>query len=130
MLASSLDAGEVERAIQAGACGYLLKDDSAAEIVAAVRTAAAGGSPLSPPVAAALVTQLRGPLQDNGAPELTTRELHVLQLLGAGRRNVEIAEDLAISVYTVKRHVSHLLRKLGAANRTQAAVEATRRGLL
>jgi DNA-binding NarL/FixJ family response regulator len=131
MLAGSADPADAEAAIRAGACGYLLKDDPPEEIVAAARAALAGGSPLSPRIVPGLLGRLA--LQqdgDGGRPELTARERSVLERLAAGRRNSEIAEDLSISVYTVKRHVSHLLAKLDAENRTQAAVAATRRGLL
>lgn len=131
MLTNSIDSADTDGAIRAGACGYVLKDDSSEEIVAAVRAAAAGESPLSPRIAWSLLGHLRAEPANNGArPKLTARERHVLELLAAGRRNTQIAEDLSISVHTVKRHVSHLFAKLEVENRTQAAVEATRRGLL
>jgi DNA-binding NarL/FixJ family response regulator len=131
ILAEAAESDEAYGAIRDGACGCLLKDDSADEIVTAVRWAADGESPLSPRVATALFEHLREQRAPDGpAPELTARELHVLELLAAGRRNSEIAEQLSISVYTVKRHVSHLFEKLGVENRTQAAVEAIRQRLL
>lgn len=131
MLANSFDSADIDGAIRAGAQGYVLKDDSPQGIVAAIRAAAAGESPLSPRIATGLLGHLRAePANDGAKPELTARERNVLELLAAGRRNTEIAEDLSISVYTVKRHVSHLFAKLEVGNRTQAAVEATRRGLL
>jgi DNA-binding NarL/FixJ family response regulator len=131
MLTNSIDSADSDGAIRAGACGYVLKDDSPQQIVAAIRAAAAGESPLSPRIVAGLLGHLRGEAVNDGAkPELTARERNVLELLVAGCRNTEIAEDLSISVYTVKRHVSHLFTKLEVENRTQAAVEATRRGLL
>jgi DNA-binding NarL/FixJ family response regulator len=131
MLSSSRDSADTKGAMQAGACGYVLKDDSPEEIVAAIRAAAAGGSPLSPRVAADLLEHLRaGPASDGATPELTARERSVLELLATGRYNTQIAGELSISVHTVKRHVSNLLAKLEVENRTQAAVEATRRGLL
>jgi two-component system, NarL family, response regulator LiaR len=131
ILASAADSDEAYGSIRDGACGCLLKDDSAGEIVTAVRWAAEGESPLSPRVATAIFGRLREQRPPDGpAPELTGRERHVLELIAAGRRNTEIAEQLSISVYTVKRHVSHLLEKLGVENRTQAAVEAMRRQLV
>ena len=73
---------------------------------------------------------LRAELATSNGPELTTRERDVLELLAQGCSNAEIGEQLSISVPTVKRHLSHLLVKLQASNRTEAAVEAVRRGLL
>lgn len=131
LVASSVVPADVVDALRAGACGYVLKDERPERIVAAVRAAMEGGAPLAPAAATAVVKQLRAvPAADGAGPELTPRERHVLERLAAGRRNGEIAEELGISVYTVKRHVSHLLAKLGVENRTHAAVEATRRGLL
>jgi DNA-binding NarL/FixJ family response regulator len=131
ILTNSFDSADSDGAIRAGARGYVLKDDSLEEIVAAIRAAAAGESPLSPRVATGLLGHLRAEPENNGAkPKLTPRERNVLELLAAGRRNTQIAEDLSISVHTVKRHVSHLFEKLEVENRTQAAAEATRRGLL
>lgn len=130
MLTKSRESADMDAAIHAGAGGYMLKGDPPEKIVAAVRAAAAGEAPLSPHVASMLIGRLQTE-SSNGAkpPEFTARERSVLELLAAGRRNAEIAESLSISVNTVKRHVSNLLAKLGVENRTQAAVEATRRGL-
>jgi DNA-binding NarL/FixJ family response regulator len=131
MLTNSIDSADTDGAIRAGASGYVLKDDSPEEIAAAIRAAAAGESPLSSRIATGLLGHLRTePANDGAKPELTTREREVLELLAAGRRNAQIAEDLAISIHTVKRHVSHLFEKLEVENRTQAAIEATQRGLL
>lgn len=131
LVAGSVVPADVVEALRAGACGYVLKDEPPERIAAAVRAAMEGEAPLSPAAAAVVVEQLRAaPGADGAGPELTPRERHVLERLAAGRRNGEIAEELEISVYTVKRHVSHLLTKLGVENRTRAAVEATRRGLL
>jgi NarL family two-component system response regulator LiaR len=130
ILTRSGEAGDAAAAIGAGACGYLLKDDPAEEIGAGLRAAAKGGSPISPRVAAGLIGVLRLELASWTGPELTVREREVLALLAEGRSNGEIATALSISIPTVKRHLSHLLVKLQASNRTQAAVEAVRRGLL
>ncbi len=117
-------------AIGAGAVGYLLKDDPPKAIAAGIRVAAEGAAPLSPRVAAELLGMLRTALATATGPNLTERERQVLELLAEGRSNAEIAAALSVSVATVKRHLSHLLVKLQASNRTQAAVEAVRRGLL
>jgi DNA-binding NarL/FixJ family response regulator len=123
--------GDDERlfaALRAGAVGYLLKDVEPAELVRAIRTAHAGQSPLSPAVAARVVEELA-----HGAhrtPEdLTPRELEVLRLIAQGRSNKVIARELGMAEKTVKTHVSHLLAKLGVADRTQAALYAVREGL-
>ena len=131
MLTVSPDEELVAEAIQAGACGYLLKGASIEEIAASVRAAAAGESLLSPRVAADLLAQLRAyaPSEQVG-PDLTAREREVLRLIVEGKGNPEIAEQLAISEHTVKNHVSSLLEKLDVENRIQAAVWAVRRGLL
>ncbi|MBC8161581.1 MAG: response regulator transcription factor [Roseiflexaceae bacterium] len=113
-------------ALRAGAQGYLLKDASADELIAAVRAVHAGQTQLSPAVAARLVAGVGG-----GGPEaLTPRELEVLRLLGAGLSNGEIAERLVIAPRTAKVHVQNILAKLGAANRTEAVGIAVRQGML
>lgn len=131
LLGRSGDSANAGGALRAGACGYLLKDDSPQEIVAGVRAAAVGGLPLSPRLTGELFGHLSDGRKGSGAgPRLTAREQSVLELLAAGRPNAQIADDLSISVSTVKRHVSNVFAKLGVENRTQAAVQATRRGLL
>lgn len=130
ILTNSGDATDAAGAIRAGAVGYLLKDDPPEEIATGIRVAAEGAAPLSPRVAADLLGMLRTALAAATAPDLTEREREVLELLAEGRSNAEIAAELSVSVATVKRHLSHLLVKLQASNRTQAAVEAVRRGLL
>lgn len=113
-------------ALRAGARGYLLKDASADELIAAVRAIKAGQTQLSPEVAARLVAGVGG-----GGPEpLTPRELEVLTLLGQGRSNDQIAVALSIAPRTVKVHVQNILAKLGAANRTEAVTIAAKRGLI
>jgi len=126
------DDDSVLEAISAGAVGFLLKDASIGEIVAAVRAAAAGRSHLSATAAGALVGYLRDTRQTATAGEaaLSERELEVLRLIAAGKDNAEIAEALTISAGTVKSHVSSVLTKLGLENRIQAAIYAARRGLV
>lgn len=113
-------------ALRAGARGYLLKDASAAELVAAIQAVRRGQTQLSPEVAARLVAGVGG-----GGPEpLTARELEVLALLGQGQSNDAIAAALGIAPRTVKVHVQNILAKLGASNRTEAVSIAARRGLI
>jgi two-component system, NarL family, response regulator LiaR len=113
-------------ALRAGAGGYLLKDASADELLAAIRAVRSGQAQLAPQVAARLVAGVGG-----GGPEpLTPREIEVLTLLGRGRSNNEIAAALAIAPRTVKVHVQNILGKLDASNRTEAVSLAVRRGLI
>ena len=121
--------GEEERvyaALEAGASGYLLKDADADEVAAAIRAAHRGELQLDPAVARRLTRSLR----DEPKAELTTRELEVLRLVGAGRANKEIAAELEIAERTARTHVSSILGKLGLSSRTQAALWAVRQGLV
>jgi DNA-binding NarL/FixJ family response regulator len=125
---------EVLDALLAGACGYLLKDASADEVVAAVHAALAGDSMISPRIAGRLVARLR----EAGRPraereldvDLTTREVEVLKLIAHGKENSAIAQELYISPKTVKNHVASILEKLAIENRIQAAVAAVKSGLV
>jgi len=133
VLTISVDEADVTEAVLAGACGYLLKDASADEIVAGVRAAATGDSMVSPRMAKTLLDQLRK--HDRGerpasAENLSAREKDVLRLVVEGKDNAAIARELFISPYTVKNHISNILLKLGVENRLQAAVCAIRDSLL
>jgi DNA-binding NarL/FixJ family response regulator len=122
--------GEEERvhaALEAGASGYLLKDSDADEVSAAIRAAHRGELPLDPAIARSLTSFLRA---ESPEAELTTRELEVLRLVGAGKTNNEIAAELQISERTARTHVSNILSKLELSSRTQAALWAVREGLV
>jgi DNA-binding NarL/FixJ family response regulator len=113
-------------AIEAGATGYLLKDAPRAELLHAVRAAAAGQPVLAPSVAARLMNRVRAP-----EPELLSqRELEVLGLVAAGNTNREVAARLFISEATVKTHLLHIYAKLGVTDRAAAVAEAFNRSLL
>ena len=109
--------------------GYLLKDSEPAEVAAALRSAHRGEIQLDPAVTRPLITEL-GAGGDDVTSLLTSRELEVLRLVGAGKANKEIAAELVISERTARTHVSNVLRKIGVSSRTQAAVLAVREGLV
>jgi DNA-binding NarL/FixJ family response regulator len=117
-------------ALRAGASGFLLKDASTQEVVAAVRAVAAGDAVLSATVTRQLLDQVarRLPAAVSHLPDallaLTEREQEVLQMLAAGLCNAEIAAALMVSETTVKSHISHLLGKLGLRDRVQAVIYA------
>src|SRR5262249_45700377 len=113
-------------AVRAGAQGYLLKGAPRDELFRAIRVVSQGGSLLQPVVASKLLQRMSA----EPSTALTTREVEVLRLLARGRANKEIAAELVISERTVKFHVSSILGKLGAGNRTEAVRLAVQRGLV
>jgi DNA-binding NarL/FixJ family response regulator len=117
---------DILRAIEAGACGYLLKDASPSELAEAVRAAARGETVLAPSVASTLVRQVRQP----APPALSGRESEVLRLVASGLTNAEIGKQLFISEATVKTHLLRVFNKLNVADRTAAVTTAMRHGLL
>jgi len=122
------DDDSVFAALAAGARGYVLKGASAAEITAALRTVAAGGAVFGAGIASRLLAnrpvRLSGPASLSQQHDLTAREREVLDLLAEGASNRQIARSLGVSLKTVQNHVSRILDKLQAADRTQAALRA------
>jgi DNA-binding NarL/FixJ family response regulator len=115
---------DILRAVEAGAIGYILKDATREELILAVRTAADGGTPLAPSVAAKLVSRLHSPTA------LSPREVEVLRLVRTGSTNAEIGRALYISEATVKTHLLRAFAKLGVSDRTAAVTVALERGIL
>jgi DNA-binding NarL/FixJ family response regulator len=127
-LTSVLEDASVVGAVRAGAIGYLLKDTRADDLLQAIKAAAAGKVQLSPAAAQRLLHEVRAP---EAPPEaLSPRETEVLRMLAIGRTNKERARELSIGEQTIKTHVSRILGKLGVQSRTQAALYASRIGLI
>lgn len=116
---------DVVGAIEAGACGYLIKDVPPAQIIDAIEVAARGGSYLPAQLASQVVRSIRSP-----RPKLTAREVEVLALLATGRSNREISKTLFVSEATVKSHLVHIFTKLDVDSRTRAIHVATERGII
>jgi DNA-binding NarL/FixJ family response regulator len=119
-------------ALTAGACGFLAKDATPAELVDAIRQAAAGGNPFSNEVLRRLVeqaTRARATKPKGPKPALTPREREVLALVATGLSNADIAERMHIGVTTVKTHVASLMQKTGSPTRVHLAVLAVRHDL-
>jgi len=114
---------EIQRALQAGARGYLLKNMPPNELVQTIRHVHAGKKRVPPELAAELAEHMSD-------DKLTAREVEVLQQVAGGNRNRDIAELLRISEETVKVHIKHIMDKLGAKDRTQAIAIAVRRGII
>ncbi len=114
---------DIDRALRAGAKGYLLKDVGPGDLVACVRTVHGGGTWVSPTVASKLVARMT-------RVQITPQEMRVLHQVAEGKSNREIGETLFISEATVKIHLSHLFEKLGASSRTDAVAKAVERGLI
>ena len=122
----------IYEALRAGASGFVLKDDPPEQLIAAVRTAAAGNALLSPAVTKRVIrqfTQVRQPSAPAGLDELTAREHEVFLRMADGLSNAEIGRELYISETTVKTHVTRVLQKLELRDRVQAVVLAHQCGL-
>lgn len=131
VLTTYADDAWVLDALRAGASGYLLKDTRRDHLVAAIKGTAAGKTFLDPTIAGKVLAQIVVPAEPAGPPAeaLTDRELGVLRLICHGYSNPEIAQQLHLAPGTVRNYVSNILQKLGAEDRTQAAVIAYQRGL-
>jgi DNA-binding NarL/FixJ family response regulator len=123
MLTTSDCDGDIQRALRAGASGYILKSMHMDELLSVIRSVHAGRRQIPPEVAARLAEHL-------GDDDLTARELDVLRLIRDGYRNKQIADQLSISENTVNFHIKNLVDKLQANDRTHAVTIALRRGLL
>jgi two-component system, NarL family, response regulator LiaR len=123
-LTSFSDTEWVESAVSAGAIGYLMKNVSGDQLVAAIRAAHAGRATLAPEAAEALVHAVQ--TRDAAGQGLTRRERQVLALMVDGLTNADIADRLQVSLSTVKTHVSAIIAKLGVSSRTEAATTAIR----
>jgi len=121
VLTSFSDQQRILDALGAGASGYVLKDADPDELLAAIRVAAAGGSPLDPKAARVLLDSRHAPPAGRA---LTAREEEVLELLGDGLANKAIARRLGIAERTVKAHLGSIFQQLGVTDRTQAALWA------
>jgi DNA-binding NarL/FixJ family response regulator len=123
----------IYEALHAGASGFVLKDDPPEQLIAAIRTVAAGDALLSPAVTARVIrrfARLARPAPPKALAELTAREREIFHLIARGRSNAEIAGELFISEGTVKTHVTRILQKLDLRDRVQAVVLAYETGVM
>jgi DNA-binding NarL/FixJ family response regulator len=122
----------IYEALRAGASGFVLKDDPPEQLLAAIRTVAAGDALLSPAITKRVIEQFTSkprPAPPDGLDELTDREREVFRLVADGFSNAEIAQELYIGDTTVKTHVTHVFQKLNVRDRVQAVVLAHQAGL-
>lgn len=128
IVTSFIDDEKVYPAIEAGAAGYLLKTSTAHEIADAIRATQRGERVLEPEVTTKMMDKMTGRYQVLHE-DLTKREVEILMLIAQGKSNQEIADELFITLKTVKTHVSNILSKLEVEDRTQAAIYAFKHGL-
>jgi DNA-binding NarL/FixJ family response regulator len=129
MLTALVDEGVLLAALEAGVVGYVIKRQTVAELVDAIRAAYAGEALIAPAMLARLLPRLR----PSGAPppsRLTERELDVLRLVAEGISSPDIAATLFVSIHTVRKHIQNAMTKLGAHSKLEAVVLASRAGLL
>lgn len=129
IVTSFIDDEKVYPAIEAGAAGYLLKTSTAHEIADAIRATQRGERVLEPEVTSKMMDKMTGRYQILH-DDLTNRELEILMLIAQGKSNQEIADELFITLKTVKTHVSNILSKLEVEDRTQAAIYAFKHGMI
>lgn len=129
LVADEVAQTQVERALEAGADGYTLKDISVQELASTIRRLADGDTVLHPDAASSLARRFSSNGKGKSVP-LTPRQREILRLIAAGLENKQIARRLGIGVHTVKTHVSRVLNKLGASSRTEAVVVALRDRLI
>jgi len=133
VISSFGDETHVVEAIEAGATGYILKDDSLANVGPHILQLIKGESPISPGIARYLLSRFQTPLRkvtDDFQPTLTEREKSVLTLIAKGYSRHEVAETLKMSQHTVTTHIKHTYRKLSVHSRTEAVFEACQLGLI
>ncbi|MFI8194138.1 response regulator [Streptomyces sp. NPDC085946] len=131
VMATTFDRDEyVHTALRRGACGFLLKDAGPALLVEAVRAAVSGETLISPAITVRLLRSLTVPVPARDTNGLSPRECDVMRLVARGRTNAEIAQELVITVGTVKSHLSSIQTKLCARNRVEIAAWAWERGLV
>ncbi len=135
MLTSHYEKDQVFAALASGADAYCIKDIATEDLIHVIRMVNEGGCWLDPQVASLVLGNLKNSLQHRGSDEpgineLTTRELDILKLLAQGMNNQQIADNLSISVNTVKTHFTSILQKLAVDDRTQAALKALRCGIV
>ncbi|MCR4819578.1 MAG: response regulator transcription factor [Elusimicrobiales bacterium] len=130
ILSSYEDDAHVAEAIQAGANGYLSKMMPVAELVHALRTFNQEGVMIPQAIMNKLLQHLRIPSHDNPPDSLTATEMKVMSLLGKGKTNKDIADELGCSVKTIKNHLNSVFTKLGVNNRTEAVVKAIEMNLI
>jgi DNA-binding NarL/FixJ family response regulator len=124
LILTAVDDHEIAlQALRAGAAGYLLKTVEPADLVKALCAVTTGGTPLDPRIASVVLSRFcQPPPKPKPLSQLTTREREVLDLMGQGYSNAEIADRLVITQYTVRAHINRVFKKLSLSNRTKAAV--------
>lgn len=130
IVTSFIDDEKVYPAIEAGAAGYLLKTSTASEIAEAIRATERGETVLEPEVTGKMMQKMVKSKETKRHEDLTNREYEILLLISEGKSNQEIADELFITLKTVKTHVSNILSKLEVEDRTQAAIYAFKHGIV